>query len=86
MFLFFSELLLIILCRLLLFEIKLKSVLGVEFDHDNWTFVPNGCEALISRIQKNFTMIERIFSVHYEIHHGNSLTSFVEDAVKNSLK
>ena len=85
MFLFFSELLLIILRRLLLFEIKLKSVLGVEFDHDNWTFVPDGCEAMISRIQKNFQMIERVFSMHYEIHHEKSLTSFVEDAVKNAL-
>ena len=60
---------------------KLKSVLGVEFDHDNWTFVPAGCEALVSRIKRNFDMIERIFSVHYEIHNEKYLLPFVEEVL-----
>jgi hypothetical protein len=65
---------------------KLKSVLGVEFDHDNWTFVPVGCEALISRIKRNFETIERIFSVHYEIHNEKYLLPFVKDAMDASSR
>jgi hypothetical protein len=69
--------------RILLFEMKLKSILGVEYDDENWAFVPVGCDALMSRIEKNFGRVGRIFSVHYDIHHEKYLNPFVEAALKH---
>jgi hypothetical protein len=49
-----------------------------------WAFVPDGCEAIVSRVKRNLRTVELIFNSHYISHQAPRLRPMVEAALVGS--